>query len=1347
MLYNKYKYNKLNDKKILKKVKKQWIVVSVSMLTALGGATILSQHIAHADTTENANHTSDDTSSTTIQSSSNIVTSAANVSNSAAYTSATSTAPSASATESVESTTTSSSVTTTQDSSASQTTSSSSTDNSSQNSSSNNDATTTSSNASDSGSSSASADSKTSDSNDSGNSKASDSNTGSESASNSTTSSASASNSNRDQTSATNSSDAKSNTNTNSTQSSTVSSASSETASSSTNSGNSSASDSKSTTNSSSSSSTSGSSSSSNEQVLTTDVQSLGSTSIAYRDGVLLAATNTQSSGSSSATYDQVMASLAAIRSNASLIANSASSFSAFFNSVASAMSYANSNSAYIDSYYAMSSSASAMSSAYSQYTSISSAASSQNNYVNKTANSITSSNFNSYVFDISLMAIANDSYASQASNNFTVASSAVTSINSEYSATSSYYALADSAGANAANTTNTTVNVTTAQQFNAAVLNPYVYQINVLNNMSLKDAGYSDTDVTKTVTKNTPGKDFVINGLQKDGSTWSTINYVGVGYDVQNVNTYRAQNQNVYGTSGFGFISDNGSTTLASIPIYLNNINYTGGQAIYANNSSVFIDNKVTISSVNNYTAQNIPGDTGQHAGVSSADQNQRNMQVNSLTVNDGATYTGNTYNGNVIELNGSFTVAKTATVNLNPNGQSNHTDFSSNPNNGNGLQSTAAQALSSKGNVYVYGNINISNGTSRQGSYGTTALNISAGANVYVDGGKINVNIQGMPSAYPVYIAGNLTVQNNGQLNVIGQNVGGYGNILSYVRGSLTSQTGGLIHLSLNGITGNGQPYLLQVGSGSSVNIINQGNIQIDSDGNYLDSRVNPVLLYVQDSTAKVNINNPGNTVVFDMDTTQSDPSKKSTAGDITNADITAYSVGINNMGNTQGSYYKIVVPNSKSGSAITYYNAQTGTMNNLQGSYTTLSGSKYLSFTPSPSFDFQSPLSVRAISTGGYQVSGTLSLKNYSQSVINGNKYLYVDVKVNNNRLPSLQSNGQAYVDSTSADSNGDNQSYIDRIDVSQISSDGTVPFSYFIPASYLNSNGRFDTISVIAHYYVSTVESRLDNPQTSNNSTTNVNSSTYIDNPTTNQMLANSQSLIYQDIKTQANNNPIQIVDTASVNSATAAQSSASDISSQLSSVATAINANVASASSSAAALNTAYQSASSAYSLAQSQASVASSLNSSASSSMSASVSQLSSAFAAATIQSSSAAVSLSVAISTQGSFNSLATAISGNVYLANSHASRVLANDNAEAKLADFSSAQSDASNAVAYANLASSGLATALTYNTTIASASASIATESNAIASAVTSDSFTSSVKQVANAYQSTTSSNYNS
>ncbi|MHA8263846.1 hypothetical protein ACYATO_09190, partial [Lactobacillaceae bacterium Melli_B3] len=52
MMYSKHQYRKINDQKHLKKIKKNWVVVSIAMLGMITGAMIgIKDNVAHADTT------------------------------------------------------------------------------------------------------------------------------------------------------------------------------------------------------------------------------------------------------------------------------------------------------------------------------------------------------------------------------------------------------------------------------------------------------------------------------------------------------------------------------------------------------------------------------------------------------------------------------------------------------------------------------------------------------------------------------------------------------------------------------------------------------------------------------------------------------------------------------------------------------------------------------------------------------------------------------------------------------------------------------------------------------------------------------------------------------------------------------------------------------------------------------------------------------------------------------------------------------------------------------------------------------------------------------------------------
>ncbi|MCK8624901.1 hypothetical protein [Apilactobacillus xinyiensis] len=58
MQFNKNEFKKVNDKKIMKKVKKQWVVVSVATLSLLGGGV---SYLSHPDFLANADETNDST--------------------------------------------------------------------------------------------------------------------------------------------------------------------------------------------------------------------------------------------------------------------------------------------------------------------------------------------------------------------------------------------------------------------------------------------------------------------------------------------------------------------------------------------------------------------------------------------------------------------------------------------------------------------------------------------------------------------------------------------------------------------------------------------------------------------------------------------------------------------------------------------------------------------------------------------------------------------------------------------------------------------------------------------------------------------------------------------------------------------------------------------------------------------------------------------------------------------------------------------------------------------------------------------------------------------------------------
>ncbi|CAI2563034.1 hypothetical protein AKUH1B104J_02160 [Apilactobacillus kunkeei] len=82
MQYNKKKFNKIKDKKVMKKVKKQWVVMSLSTFAIAGGMayTMSFSHVAHADTKQSSTaHSQEDTNSNPVDVSNEISAQADNV--------------------------------------------------------------------------------------------------------------------------------------------------------------------------------------------------------------------------------------------------------------------------------------------------------------------------------------------------------------------------------------------------------------------------------------------------------------------------------------------------------------------------------------------------------------------------------------------------------------------------------------------------------------------------------------------------------------------------------------------------------------------------------------------------------------------------------------------------------------------------------------------------------------------------------------------------------------------------------------------------------------------------------------------------------------------------------------------------------------------------------------------------------------------------------------------------------------------------------------------------------------------------------------------------------------------
>ncbi|WP_105957278.1 DUF5776 domain-containing protein [Apilactobacillus quenuiae] len=692
---------------------------------------------------------------------------------------------------------------------------------------------------------------------------------------------------------------------------------------------------------------------------------------------------------------------------------------------------------------------------------------------------------------------------------------------------------------ASAAQQDNSVAVVNSATEFDNAMNDQKIYTIKVNNDIDLANAngkGYGDSDKSVNVTRNDSTRDFVIDGLKHDGTTWSNIDYRGITYNITGVKSVTLKNQNAYGTSNNGILLNSSSGNGNNQPTYyLDNVHYVGGKIINDTNANVIVNNNVTVNSQGNYQASGISGDTGSH----STDGNSQNMQINTLTVNSGATYSGYTQNANVLDLY-NLNVNKGGTLNVTPLGNGNN----GKPYIQHGDNTSRAQGIfasSNNGNIQILGNlnINVSSDGATVNTSGTNALYLTGsndsnaentvtggqGTNMYVDGGNVNVNIVGTPAQYPVDIEGALTVENNGNLNIVGKNIGNYNNVLTYVNGAITSTSGGTIYIEADKMTGGigSNPYILALGknAGSNLNVTNQGNLILKADGSS-----DPSLLYAYSpDTSQININNPGHNVILDLDTKHTDPKQKQSNGFLLGngnkkISLNAYSVSLNN----KGPYYLLKIDQNGN---ITYENANQST-----GSLGTIANAKYFQFSSSPSALINDGMQIQKSDEHHYIVSGTIRLNNVpsnddSQPIyigisINGKPSLSGTVsKVDNNgNTKQVVLNGQGVVNSSNGNTYGDDNKYTYTINPKYYSNNQIIPFSYIFDASQLNGSSSSNNVSVVVHYYTSGIRSTI----ADGNSTKKATLNTTLVNPTTADRSVSTVDLPYNTILQQADANP-------------------------------------------------------------------------------------------------------------------------------------------------------------------------------------------------------------------------------
>ncbi|UQS84931.1 DUF5776 domain-containing protein [Apilactobacillus apisilvae] len=602
----------------------------------------------------------------------------------------------------------------------------------------------------------------------------------------------------------------------------------------------------------------------------------------------------------------------------------------------------------------------------------------------------------------------------------------------------------------------------------NPPLTNTVTSKGDVKNIKFLKDIDYSsaagvgvsngETNVTLQYTKN--GQSMTFDG-QNHITDFHGISYLVTPYSSDKTSSFSFNNFNAaYGSNFYGPFKIQTGTA----QVNYSNVTYVGPQLMSSSgvNANVDVYGNLNVFSVGNYTspfqnnvitegsnsADNVTGGVGK----SVFGDNQENFEANNLRLHSGANYYGSTTGGTVLNLTGNVVLDSGSNMQLVPmrttQGQASGGDSS------NGVY--LRNSLTSNGTIYVNkgANLNIipkagpnASGLA-QGIYLSTAQN-----QITVDGGTLSVDLNGTPGVTNAnYNAGSITVANDGNFNVTGENLGNFSG------------------------------YLLNVLA--NLNINNRGNFNIVTDG----TGNSPTLLY---NYGQFNVDNPGKSVYLQIKplTNQDGSYKQDGSGYLFTNQINAYSVSYAlgykpgstqvNSGNDQY-YYKLTVPNTN-GSKIQYVPLESdGKPGSPVPSSDSAYGAKYISLNATPNANFDGHINVQNQTNGNSDLNGNLILTNLPSKQDNGGNNGHVNITIQNkidektNTIGSpdsmvlVGSNGSQQNLTYVRQSDGSYNVKIPQIDKTD-NNTYRIAFTYQLDSSQVPSKDG-DSLSATAKYFV-------------------------------------------------------------------------------------------------------------------------------------------------------------------------------------------------------------------------------------------------------------------------------------
>ncbi|CAI2668448.1 hypothetical protein AKUH4B503X_02110 [Apilactobacillus kunkeei] len=598
----------------------------------------------------------------------------------------------------------------------------------------------------------------------------------------------------------------------------------------------------------------------------------------------------------------------------------------------------------------------------------------------------------------------------------------------------------------------------------------------NVNNIRLVGDAGLTGNSVSAftnaTITTNLPS--LIVDG-QNHLMDFNGMNYSISGSSFKDL--YLKNFQTLYGSNYFGPFQLSGSGS-----IHYSNLNYVGPQLLSAYGNDVFFSGNVNIlnpydinntngtvtynyNNNNNYTPYQPSGDTIQGGG------NQENLEVNNFVLEDGAHYFGAVSpdkGGTNIIAKGNFTLGQNSKMTLLTRDSKGAAESSYDGANYGIYLSSGANNNPSL-NVLKNAVLNLIGGQSSTANYIGSGIVTDGGVNstINVDGGTINYQgSNGVPGYYGQVFdfKGSTTINviNGGLIKVLLANAPSSSTNANYNTGGSPSKQvtyGGLIN---NYNAGNPQT--------ANFNVANGGNLIVglyDNGGGY-------VIPYY--GNLNMNSVGPDNAVFLTNNSTNAFQTNSGSNGQTYSGSITAYNVAVTTSGSTTPTaFYKFQL------------NSSSQTFTGVKSDGTSVTGSisdtHKLIIANLPSVQFVGNLQTSVDSQGNTVVTANAKISNYSGNysrIYYGVGYSNYNPNGNFNSLTNYTTNGGV----TNATPNlADNNTYYAYYNVPSNYDGSIIPITFTIPKSVI-ANPAY--VGMRLKYGLASVTNVLG----SNGSTTNI-----------------------------------------------------------------------------------------------------------------------------------------------------------------------------------------------------------------------------------------------------------------